>query len=98
MKKQNTQSDTLRGGNAVRQTVTNPDSRYIMKGGVIMPQMTLKAARVNAGLTQTAVAQRLDVSISTIKNWESGKTFPKQPQIEALCRLYGVSYDNIFFA
>ena len=62
-----------------------------------MPQITLKAARVNAGFTQSAVAERLEISISTIKNWEKGKTFPKQPQIEQLCELYGVAYDNIFF-
>lgn len=68
-----------------------------MKGGVNMSQITLKAARVNVGLTQEAVAEKLDISISTVKNWEKGKTFPKQPQIEKLCELYKVSYDNIFF-
>lgn len=62
-----------------------------------MSQITLKAARVNAGLTQLAAADKLNVSVATLKNWERGKTFPKQPQIEALCELYGVSYDNIFF-
>lgn len=63
-----------------------------------MSQITLKAARVNAGLTQLAAAVKLNVSVATLKNWERGKTFPKQPQIEALCELYGVSYDNLFFA
>lgn len=62
-----------------------------------MSQISLKAARVNARLTQSAVAKKLNISISTLKNWEKGKTFPKQPQIEALCELYSVSYDNIFF-
>lgn len=62
-----------------------------------MSQITLKAARVNAGLTQLAAAEKLNVSVATLKNWESGKTFPKQPHIEALCELYGVSYDNLFF-
>jgi transcriptional regulator with XRE-family HTH domain len=62
-----------------------------------MPQITLKAARVNTGLTQAAVAEKLKISVGTLKNWESGKTFPKQPQIEALCELYGVTYDNLFF-
>ncbi len=62
-----------------------------------MPQITLKAARVNVGLTQEAVAKKLGISISTVKNWEKGKTFPKQPQIERLCEIFGVSYDNIFF-
>ena len=68
-----------------------------LKGGAIMPQITLKAARVNVGLTQSAVAEKLDISISTVKNWENGKTFPKQPQIEQLCELYKVTYDNLFF-
>ena len=62
-----------------------------------MPQITLRAARVNAGFTQSKVAEKLGISISTIKNWEKGRTFPKQPQIEQLCELYGVAYDNIFF-
>ena len=62
-----------------------------------MPQITLKAARVNAGFTQTKVAEKLGVSTSTVKNWEQGKTFPKQPHIELLCELYNVQYDQIFF-
>lgn len=62
-----------------------------------MPQITLKAARVNTGLTQSEVAEKLNISVGTLKNWERGKTFPKQPQIEALCELYGVTYDNLFF-
>lgn len=63
-----------------------------------MPKITLKAARVNAGMTQTEAAKRIGVSISTLKNWESGSTFPKQPQIEAMCEIYGISYDALFFA
>ena len=62
-----------------------------------MSQITLKAERVNVNLTQADVAKKLDISVGTIKNWEKGKTFPKQPMIEKLCEIYGVSYDNIFF-
>lgn len=62
-----------------------------------MPQITLKAARVNAGYTQEEAAKLLDVSVSTLKNWEKGVTFPKQPKILAICNLYGVAYDNIIF-
>lgn len=62
-----------------------------------MSQITLKAARVNAGLTQTDVAAILGVAVSTVRNWENGTTFPKQPAIEKMCELYGVSYDNIKF-
>ena len=62
-----------------------------------MPKITLAAARVNANLTQKQVAETLGVAVSTIKNWESGKTFPKQPMIEKLCELYGIPYDYINF-
>lgn len=62
-----------------------------------MSKISLKAARVNAGLTQAEVAKEIGVSIGTIKNWEARKSFPNQPKIEKLCELYGVSYDYIKF-
>lgn len=62
-----------------------------------MSKISLKAARVNANMRQTDVACELNVAVSTVRNWESGKTFPKQPVIEKLCALYGISYDNIDF-
>ena len=62
-----------------------------------MPKISLKAARVNAGLTQADSAERIGVSVSTIKNWETGKSFPNQPMIEKICEVYGVSYDYIKF-
>lgn len=62
-----------------------------------MPKITLKAARVNAKLTQKEAAKSIGCAVSTIKNWEDGKTFPRQPQIEKLCALYKVPFDNINF-
>ena len=62
-----------------------------------MKKITCKAARVNAGYTQGKAASELGVSVSTIKNWETGKTFPKQPDIEKMCALYGCTYDCINF-
>lgn len=63
-----------------------------------MPRLSLKAARVNAELTQKEVAKILNVEEKTVWNWENGKTFPKPPQINALCELYGVKYDYIRFS
>ena len=62
-----------------------------------MVKMTLKAARVNAGLNQKEAADRLDVSNGTLCNWENGVTFPNVEQVEKICALYGVSYDNLIF-
>jgi transcriptional regulator with XRE-family HTH domain len=61
-------------------------------------KITLSAARVNAGFSQKEAAKELNISNSTLCNWEKGKTFPDQPMIEKLCNLYGVSYDMINFA
>jgi transcriptional regulator with XRE-family HTH domain len=63
-----------------------------------MPKITLKAARVNANLSQQEAARRIGVAASTLRNWESGKTFPNQPKIEKMCEVYGISFDVLFFA
>lgn len=60
-------------------------------------QITLKAARVNAGLTQKQVSEYLNVTPETIRNWERGKSFPDVPQIKKLELKYGVEYKDIIF-
>ena len=62
-----------------------------------MNKISLRAARVNKGFTQEAAAKAINRSVSAIKSWENGKTFPKQPDIEKLCALYEVTYDSIDF-
>ena len=62
-----------------------------------MDKLTLAALRVNAGISQESVAKHCGVAPSTVRNWEKGRTYPKQQKIELLCQLYGVSYDNINF-
>ncbi len=59
-------------------------------------QISLAAARVNAGLTQLDVAEKMHVSKQTIINWEKGKVLPKPAQLEMMCRLYNFPVDNIF--
>ena len=60
-------------------------------------KVTLKALRINAGLTQTEAAKEIGVYIGTLRNYENGKTRPQQPVIERMCRLYNVRYDEINF-
>ena len=50
-----------------------------------MPKISLKAARVNKNLTQEEAAKNLGIGVATLKSWEAGKSFPKQPQIERIC-------------
>lgn len=60
-------------------------------------KISLKAARINAGFSQKEAANLLKVSNKTLSNWENGDTFPSAKKIECLCKLYGVSYNNIIF-
>lgn len=60
-------------------------------------QVTLKAARINKGLTQEEVAKAVKVTKKTVGSWELGITMPKIDKIELLCSLYGCSYDDIIW-
>ena len=58
-------------------------------------KISLKAARVNAGLSQQEVADKLGVSKHTIINWELGRTKVKMNNIIALAYVYGVDVCNL---
>lgn len=62
-----------------------------------MKKFTLKAARVNIGLTQKEAAERLNVSNKTLCNWENGKSIPRVDKIKNICALYNISYDSLDF-
>lgn len=62
-----------------------------------MYQISLEAARVNAGLDQKSAAKKLGVSSKTLCSWENYITFPNAIQIVKICELYGAPYDIINF-
>lgn len=57
-------------------------------------QLSLSALRVNLGMTQQDVADRLGVSRQTVAKWENGESV-SELVIYALAKLYGVEIDNI---
>jgi len=59
-------------------------------------QITMAAARVNAGFTQRQIAAKMQVSTATIINWEHGKVIPKPAQLKMFCDLCGISVEHIF--
>ena len=59
-------------------------------------QISLAAARVNAGMTQEEVAKRMHISKQTICNWEKGKAEPSITQARELSEMYGLGLDYIF--
>jgi transcriptional regulator with XRE-family HTH domain len=55
----------------------------------------LKQARLAAGLTQEAAAERIGVSRQTISNWENGKNYPDIVSIINLSDVYVLSLDSL---
>ena len=60
-------------------------------------QISLKAARTNANLTQKQAAKMLNVTEKTISKWENGKSFPDALKIMDIEKTYNISYDEIIF-
>lgn len=58
-------------------------------------RISIKAARVNKGMTQKEAASRLDVDKKTLASWEKHKTMPSADKVSMICNLYEISYDNI---
>jgi DNA-binding transcriptional regulator YiaG len=59
-------------------------------------QISLAAARVNAGLTQDEVARKLKVTKQTIVNWEKGRKELKPAEFYMLSEIYKIPKNNIF--
>ena len=62
----------------------------------------LKAARINAGLTQSEVVKELrrrgyKISKNTLSSYEAYRTKPDIGVAKAMADMYGMSVDNIIF-
>ena len=59
--------------------------------------MDMKELRQKAGLKAEEVAVRLDIAVSTVRNWEQGRTLPKMrvDQFSSLCKLYNCTIEEL---
>jgi DNA-binding XRE family transcriptional regulator len=64
---------------------------------LIYPKIQLKAARVNANLSQEEAAEKLNISKATLQNYEAGKTIPQWDMVKKIGELYKFPTDFIFF-
>ena len=55
----------------------------------------LKNARVQSGMTQENVAEKINVSRQTISNWENEKSYPDIINVIELSNLYSISLDEL---
>lgn len=58
-------------------------------------KISLKAARVDAELTQDDVAKALQKSRQTIVSWENGASPISARDLHRICKLYGIPKENI---
>jgi len=61
-------------------------------------KVSLKAARVNAEMKQSEVAEKMDISVDRVKYLETkeGSARITYETLLALCSLYGCTPDDIF--
>lgn len=60
-------------------------------------RMTIRALRVNAGLTQMEFAEKINVNVKTVQNWESGASSPRADKLPEICKVLGCGIDDIIF-
>ena len=60
-------------------------------------KLTLKAARVRAGLTQKEAAKKVGVNVSTLISYELGRTFPDVKTLKQIEEVYGIGYNDLDF-
>lgn len=60
-------------------------------------RISLKAARVNAGKTMDETCAAVNVSKTTLSNWENGITVPSADKAAELADYYGVRLEHINF-
>ena len=60
------------------------------------PKINLAAVRANANMNQREWARALNVEVSTISNWEKGRSEPNASQLRKMSELSGIPMDFIF--
>ncbi len=55
----------------------------------------IKSLRKEKSLTQREVAEQLNVSEKTISKWETGKGFPEISLMLPLCKIFGISMNEL---
>ena len=61
-----------------------------------MTQISIRAARLNAGLTLEDVSKQTNISAYTLGKYEKGESMPKWDVFVNLCRIYNVPVTDIF--
>lgn len=58
-------------------------------------QISLAAARVNAGLNQIEASELIGITPKTLRNYENGTTVIPAPRLRKAAKIYGIPEDYI---
>ena len=59
-------------------------------------QISIKAARANANMTQAEIAEKMGVTVSAVSLWEKDKCDMSARQLARFCEIVGMNRDDIF--
>ena len=57
--------------------------------------ISLKAARINAGLSQEELANKINVAVTSVSRWEQGLSKPRVDVAFELAHICGIKIDDI---
>ena len=70
-------------------------SQYKSERNLKMLKDNIKKPRLDAGLTQIEVAEKLGVAQAQYARWESGGRNPKDETVKKLAEIFDVSFDSL---
>lgn len=70
-------------------------SQYKSERNLKMLKDNIKKARLDAGLTQKEVAEKLGVAQAQYARWESGGRNPKDETVEKLAKIFNTSFETL---
>ena len=60
-------------------------------------KVTMKSARVNAGLKQTEVCARMGICLNTLIDWEKCRKIPRVDEFQKFCEVVNCNMEDITF-
>lgn len=58
----------------------------------------IRTLRVKQNMTQTALAERIGMSVNAVSTWELGKSNPPKESIRRICEAFGVPTSYLMLA
>lgn len=58
--------------------------------------INMKALRLSRGYTLRQLASRINISFSSIQQWENGLKYPRLEHLQAFCEFFGATIEDLW--